>query len=192
MATIDQIKKHYDKLTARERFALVVAAAGREDKAERTALIDSAPEVTFTFPHIKGLAEGFRDLTSYHLAQQLGTAGTFFMLTGFDYEPGKNYEMTNTITGETFTPDDAIELIARRFMEGQEAYKTVCAEYGVDPETMTAGRPSYPELLAMCELVIRVAYDDGPPELAGLEATKATYRELIETERAEWAEGKAR
>ena len=47
MTTIDQIKKHYDKLTAPERFALMIKAGARGDQDERRALYDSAPKVAF-------------------------------------------------------------------------------------------------------------------------------------------------
>ena len=80
MTNIDQIKKHYGKLTAPERFALLIAAAVREDAGEERALVDSAPTVSWEFPHTVGLTFGFRDLTQHHVIQQLGTAGTFFML----------------------------------------------------------------------------------------------------------------
>jgi hypothetical protein len=189
MATIDQVKKQYGKLTARERFALVVAAGAREDETERRALMAAAPKVTFSFPHTQGLADGFQFLTSWHLIQQLGTAGTLFMLIHFEDD---NPLVTNKIDGMEYSLMDAIELNARRFMEGLEAYRAICAEYGIDPETLTDAYSSYPELREMAELIILRFHADDPLELTDLEATKETYRQVIESQRAAWSEAKAR
>lgn len=188
MATIDQLKKHYDKLTARERFALMVSAGARGDKAERDALADSAPTVTFEFPNVQGLSEGFDFLTSWHLIQQLGTAGTFYMLIGM----GGNKAMT--IDGKEYTPAEAILLAARRFLEGMEAWKVICKEYNIDGDTLIGLYPGYEMLLAMTELAIR-SFEEaqgGKIELKDLAVTIEFYRHAIEIERERWAETKAR
>jgi hypothetical protein len=192
MATIDQIKKHYDKLTARERFVLVVAADARGDQAERAALLASAPKVTFRFPHIKGISDGFDILTEYHIMQQLGTAGSFWMLiylTEGDEYPRRleTIEAEEIPTGET-----ALTLTARRFLEGLEGYRAICAEYGIDPQTIEGLYNQYPELTAFTEIIIRRGLEMSEIELTDLEATKAAYRTMIETQRERWAETKAR
>jgi hypothetical protein len=192
MATIDQVKKHYDKLTAPERFALWTSAGARDDQAERRALLDSAPKVLFEFPHIKGLADGFADLTSYHLIQQLGTAGAFWMLIYLT--DGEEYpQRLETIEAEEIpTGETALTLTARRFLEGQEAYKAICAEYGIDPEALENLYNPNPAWTAFTEIIIRRGLEMSETELTDLEATKAAYRTVIETKRAEWSETKAR
>jgi hypothetical protein len=189
MATIDQVKKHYDKLTARERFALLVAASARDDETERRALLDSAPRVTFSFPHHHGIMEGFDFLTEYHIMQQLGTAGMFFLLTYLQDDPDRPIHGPN---GEEVTSESVITLTGRRFLEGLEGYNAVCQEYSIDPETMTETYNLYPELLEFVEIIIRRGFELSETELTDLEATKAAYRQVIETKRADWSETKAR
>lgn len=188
MTTIDQIKKHYDKLTAPERFALMVAAGARGDKGEREALANSAPKVTFEFPHCQGLAEGFDFLTSWHIIQQLGTAGTFYMLIG------TGTEKVMTICGEEYTPAEVILLTARRFLEGKEAWRVICDEYHVDGDVlMGMYGDNYAMLLLMTEITIQrfEQSQGGAIELKDLDETINAYRYAIEIERERWAEDKA-
>ncbi len=186
MATIDSLKKHYDKLTAPERFALMVAAGARGDKAERKALADSAPKVTFEFPHCQGLAEGFDFLTTWHMIQQLGTAGTFYMLIGCGSDKGMIFE------GKEYEPAEVILIIARRFLECMEAWRVICKEYNVDGDVLMGLYPGYEMLLAMTELSIRSFEKEvGKIELIDLDASITAYRQAIERERAHWAEARA-
>jgi len=184
------IQKHYDKLTARERFALTIQAAAREDEAERRALIDTAPKVTFEFPHTIGLHEGFRQLVKMHMIQQLGRAGTFFMLIGFNDD---KHKFNLTEQGEAVTIGDAIELCARRFMEGLEAFAVICKEYDVDAEVLKTDY-DYDYVLMFAEAVIRAWYGDdcSPTLLPDLESKITQFREIIETSRQDWAEARAK
>lgn len=188
---LQQIEKHYDKLTARERFALMMAAQARGDQGTQIALGSSAPTVTFEFSHCKGLADGFEDLTRYHAMQQLGTAGTFFMLVYLQSDDGTN-QFTATINGEEVTTESAITLCARRYLEGLEAYHAVCQEYDIDPEYLEENYLRYPELLAFTELIVRRGFDLSKTELTDLEATKQSYRKVIDQARERWAEARAR
>jgi hypothetical protein len=194
MTTIDQLKKHYNKLTAPERFALMVSAGARGDKSERKALSDSAPKVNFEFPNTQGLAEGFDFLTAWHVIQQLGSAGTFWLLNTMatDAEDG---EAVTTLEGKQYVYGEAISLAARRFIEGMEAFKAVCQEYNIDPEILTGLYSGYEMLLAYTELVIKSFYDENSVdanELKDLEETKQAYRSAIEHEREAWAEARAK
>ena len=188
MPTLEQVKKHYDKLTARERFALMVAAGARGDRAARRELADAAPTVSFIFPHVKGLSEGFETLTHHHIMQQLGTAGNFFML--LHLSEGQENEPITGESGQVYTAGDALTLTARRFMEGLTAYRAVCQEYDIDPDAMRAIYQQYEQLTAFAELVISQGFDVA--ELADIESTKEAYRKLIETSRERWAETLAR
>ena len=195
MATIESLKKHYDKLTARERYALMVSAGARGDKAERQALASSAPKVNFEFPNTQGLAEGFDFLTSWHVIQQLGNAGTFWLLMTLETEAEEAAEKVATLEGKLYPYFDAQTLAARRFMEGLEAFKTVCREYGIDSQVMMGLYPGYEMLLAFTESVIKSFYDKYSVELSELkdiEATKQAYRSAIEHEREAWAEARAK
>ena len=187
---MDQIKKHYDKLTAGERFALMVSASLRNDTNEENALVNSAPKVNWEFPHTVGLSYGFRRLVKHHIAQQLGTAGTFWMLI-YMSENDKAGPHLEEIEAEE-TPDERmLSLTARRFMEGREGFNAVCREYKIDPDAMRDNYNQYPELTAMTEIIIRRGFDLKEIELTDLENTKAAYRELIEESREYWQEKKA-
>jgi hypothetical protein len=183
MTTIDQIQKHYDKLTAPERFALMIKAGARGDQAERRALADSAPKVAFEFPNVKGLSEGFEFLTTWHIIQQLGAIVTFYFMLLIDDDGGE------VVDGHTLA--DVIQLCQRRFLEEAEAYRAVCKEYNVDPETLTGLYPSRLDI-ETAELIILAGTKDNPIELTDLQPTIEAYREAIERARVEWAEARAR
>jgi len=190
MATIDQVKKHYDKLTAKERYALMVAARARGDMAERELLIQTAPKILFEYPHCKGLADGFEDLTNWHIMQQLGTAGFFWMLIYLNETSEGEIEARER--EEIPTEETILTFTARRFLEGQEAYKAICQEYGLDPEVIQDSYNCFPELTAFTEIIMRKGFELSETELTGLEETKADYREVIEHSRELGAESKAK
>lgn len=190
MATIDHIKKQYNKLTARERFALMVAADIRGDELEANALADSAPKVNWEFPHTVGLTYGFRQLVKHHIAQQLGTAGTFFMLM-YLWQDEASADRLDAVEDFEIPNESMLGLFARRFLEGLEAFRAVCQEYNVDPAAMDDIYNPAPLLTGVMKAVTRLGFADNT-ELTDLEATKAGYRAIIETSREHWAEAKAR
>jgi hypothetical protein len=179
MATIDQIKRHYDKLSSRERFALMVSAGARGDQAERMLLSDTAPQLVFQFPHTIGLADAFDSLTTFHMIQQLGTASSFWMLIRW-----AEVDQDEPVY-EGHTLGDALELAGRRFLEGLEAYRAVCQEWDVDPETMQGMYGDYDHVLAITEFVLRAVDEDGPI-LTDLESTIEAYKNLIDRELQKW------
>lgn len=187
---MNTIQKHYDKLTARERFALIVQAAARDDIRDEDALVDSAPKINFEFPHTHGLTMGFRQLVKMHMIQQLGRSATFFMLVGFNDD---EHVFKTTNQGEPVMIGDAIELTAMRFMEGLEAFAVICKEYNVDSEVMQAGY-GFDHVLQFAEISIRAWYgeDYSTALLTDLENTIAEHRSVIEDARKRWAEAQAK
>jgi hypothetical protein len=192
MATIESLKKHYDKLTAPERFALMIRAAIREDKAEESALEASAPKVNFEFPHTVGLSYGFRQLVKNHLIQQLGAAGSFFMLIYLSEDSRIDKHIEAIEAEEIPTAETAITLVARRFLEGLEAFRAICQEYKIDPEAMNETYNPCPLLTVMVETIARRGLEMSDTELTDLEAKKAEYRAVIEESRQHWAEARAK
>lgn len=192
MATIDQLKKHYSKLTAPERFALMVSASFRDDKAEESALEDSAPKINWEFPHTIGLTFGFRQLVKYHLTNQLGLAGNFWMLTFMSENEDTARKMDEIAKEEGMTDETTLTLMARRFLEDTEAFRAICKEYNIDPVAMEEKYNPCPMLSLMTELTVRRGFELSETELTDLEATKDQYRALIEESRKHWAEEKAR
>ena len=65
--TAKRLTKHYDKLSARERFSLIVADAVRGDEAVREQLTRSAPKQTFSVPNHRGNAEGFAEAGNMYI-----------------------------------------------------------------------------------------------------------------------------
>jgi hypothetical protein len=179
MATIDQIKRHYDRLSSRERFALMIAAGTRGDNAERMLLSDTAPKIAFSFLHTMPLADAFDSLTSFHMIQQLGTASSFWMLLRW-----AEVDQDEPVY-EGHSIGDAIELAGRRFLEGRDAFRSVCKEWDVDPETMQGMYGDYDHVLAITEFVLRAVDEDGPI-LTDLEKTIDAYKSLITRELEKW------
>jgi hypothetical protein len=57
--TASPIRKHYDKLNTRERFAALMAAELRGDAAEAQALFDSAPHQLYSVPNTAPMTRRF-------------------------------------------------------------------------------------------------------------------------------------
>lgn len=81
---INTIRKNYDKLNPKERFAALTAAVIRIDEQERKALLQSAPRKVFSFPNTYGLSEAFNFLSMWHVMNQLGYAASFYWLLQTD------------------------------------------------------------------------------------------------------------
>jgi hypothetical protein len=184
MATLDQVKKQYDRLTSRERFALIVAAAARDDKADRTALIDSAPRRRWSVPHTWGISQGFIALTDYHLINQLGAAATIWLMSYWG-EDG-DQEFTDPATGERYSITEAHALAVRRFVENADAFKAVCEEYKVDPGAFNGMYPLYDMMLVFTEIAARKFAEGLGMEFPELEETKKAYRLIVEKHIKDW------
>ena len=174
---INTLRKNYDKLNPKERFAAIVAAGTREDDQERKALLQSAPRKTFSFPNTYGLSEAFIFLSMWHVLSQLGYAATFYFLLGQDE--------TDPVKVKGYDFNDARLLIQRRILEGREAWRAICREYGVDPEGLLGDFPEI-EMIRMTELIVIRANEESPLELTDLQEAINGYREAIETKRKDW------
>jgi hypothetical protein len=62
---LNQLAKHYDKLDAEERFALIFNAGVRGDREEQQRLATSAPRIAFELPHQQPVAQAFNDLAEH-------------------------------------------------------------------------------------------------------------------------------
>ncbi|MCX6060334.1 MAG: hypothetical protein NTW69_19585, partial [Chloroflexi bacterium] len=110
-----------------------------------------------------------------HVMNQLGLAATFYFLL---FNEGD-------IKIKDFEYNDAMLLLQRRILEGCEAWRAVCKEYGVDDMKMLDGLP-YSETIDMMELTVRAANADAPIELSDLADTIEGYKSAIETMRKKW------
>ena len=170
------IQKNYDKLTPTERFSLVFAAAARGDDRDRAALIESSPTKTWKVPITYGLRDAFEFLSNFHVNMQLGySAALWYMLFSEDDE------ITMKFNGLSF--NDAMILLQRRIITGREAWRAVCAAYGVDPDKMLEGH-NFIEMIEITELTVRSASPD--LECLDLQENIDGLKAAIETKRKDW------
>lgn len=169
------IQKNYDKLTANERFSLVFAAAARGDDRDRAALIESSPTKTWKVPITYGLRDAFEFISNFHVNMQLGYAATFWYMLFIEDD------MTVKFNGLGF--NDAMILLQRRIITGRDAWRAVCAAYGVDPDKMLEDH-NFIEMIETTELMVRAASPD--LEYLDLQENIASYKLAIETKRKDW------
>jgi hypothetical protein len=172
---ISTIRKNYDKLTAKERFAAIMAAVARGDGQEQKALVQSAPRKQWSIATTYGLSEAFRFLSMWHVMNQLGYAATYLYLLGVGDEFGD----------KSFNFCDTLARLERRILEGREAWHAICQEYGIDSETMLKNFP-FVEMIDMAESSVRDMNQENPLDLPNLEERINTLREVIESIRKEW------
>ena len=170
------IQKNYDKLTANERFSLLTAAIDRDDAQDRAALIASSPMKTWKVPITYGLRDAFDFLSNFHVNMQLGYAGVFWYML---FSEGDGISMQ--FNGLSF--NDAMILLQRRIITGRDAWRAVCAAYGVDPDKMLEGH-NFIEMIEITELTVRSASPD--LECLDLQENIDGLKAAIETKRKDW------
>jgi hypothetical protein len=69
------LHKHYDKLNARERFALLITAEMRDDSGEVQALAASAPRLRYSIPDYTPFSEALQAVELTYVAHQLHQCG---------------------------------------------------------------------------------------------------------------------
>jgi len=169
------IQKNYDKLTPTERFSLVFAAAARGDDRDRAALIESSPTKTWKVPITYGLRDAFEFISNFHVNMQLGYAATFWYMLFIEDD------ITVKFNGLGF--NDAMILLRRRIITGRDAWRAVCAAYGVDPDKMLEDH-NFIEMIETTELMVRAASPD--LEYLDLQENIDSYKLAIETKRKDW------
>src|SRR5690349_9814849 len=65
------LHKHYEKLNARERFALLTTASMRDDAGEVQALAASAPRLSYRIPDYTPFSEALQTVELTYVAHQL-------------------------------------------------------------------------------------------------------------------------
>jgi hypothetical protein len=75
--TANPLAKHYEKLTAEERFSLIYNAGVRGDDAEQVRLASSAPRLVLSFPHTAPYVEAFTEITFTVLLELLDLAAGY-------------------------------------------------------------------------------------------------------------------
>jgi len=156
------LQKHYDKLTARERYAAMVAANQRGDNQELAALAQSAPRIVFSVTDAYGLSRAFEFLAAHNHIMRLGYAALLFSLPLND---GRQADVTEAFLAQ----------VTRRILAERAAWQAICAEYGIDAELFLP----HSGIIARAEaLVDEFLGEDADGEDA--EDTIGEYRSAIE------------
>lgn len=165
-----KLRSNYDKLTVRERFAALVAASVRKDPSEIAALEGSTPKNVFDVPNTWGLSEGFRMAKVVYLLEQLNGAAVMFL----------SFSMDEKLPSDELI--DNLYVIAGAYRRNAEAWRRLCAEYGIDPGAMLENNP-YDLVLDMAGRLAE-GLSEGDPE--GVEEQLSNMRELIAHEAEQW------
>jgi hypothetical protein len=124
--------RQYDKLTPRERFSLLMAAAARSDEQERNRLLQCAPQNWYSLPDHWGIMEGFCWLSDFHFTSLLDLAARYF--EAFGYMSQKRRKGNEAAC-------DHVLLLGYLFQAYWNGWHKFCAELDVDPEWLWQDRP---------------------------------------------------
>jgi hypothetical protein len=174
---MNAITKHYDKLTTRERFGLLVAAGARGDDTDRAALLASAPRKTWSIPTTNGFAEAFTFLSMFHIMTMQENSTLYNLLLDMDEDIKKINMGGHTWIG-------LLALLQARTLSRDEAWRVVCAEYGINPEDLTSDLPGAESVLFFVEVMKR-SNDINPVNVDPTEYINDLHA-VIEKNRAEW------
>lgn len=192
MTTIDQIKKQYDKLTPRERFALIVAAGARDDIAERDALVNSAPKKAWKIVSHYGIVQGFDFASMFYMIDQLGAlTSMYFMMAGST--PGNDGKKYTHIKhdGKEFSInfDDYGNKVIRRVLVNYMAWLRLCNEYKIDGDVLLKPLPHYEIMqlmIAICDGAAGMIGPEAQPSEEEVQGTFESMRAVIKKTCKEW------
>jgi hypothetical protein len=201
MATIDQVKKQYNKMTARERFALVHAASVKDDRAARAEIMSASPRKRWAMPDYYGLSEGFQFAATWYMMQQLGHLATLYWMFENSHEldqvkPSANMKTKPRVfevmhQGETYNIDldDMAGKTIKRVLSNLAGWVRVCKEYNVDAYAMLRHYPHYDVLQMMIGILDSAAGlmgGDGPPSEEEIDAAAENIRGVIQQYEKDW------
>lgn len=181
MNAIDQIKKHYDKLTTSERFALMIAADERNDKADLDALRSSTPRKMWNVTTTYGLLHGFEFMSMWYMMEQLGYAMTmYFVMDGKG--PGRLFKSFKD-KGVKISFDEFLGKTVKRLVVNSAAWRRLCDEYKIDSEAFVKPLPYYEFLQLVILIALKVATEakDMPTDeeiTAALDDMRATVQKF--------------
>lgn len=197
MTSINQLEKHYDKLTARERFALIAAAMEKGDRQTMKHLAQTGERKTWRVPVTNGLMEAFEFVASWYMMEQLGYVMTIYFIMGsFEdaTQASKIFEITYKEHGLKITPDEVIDRYTRQLLANAEAWRQLCDEYKIDSEVFIKGLPHYDVLQLVILLFDGVAgMTDSAPGADALPSHEDIayhldeMRKVIEYKAKDWA-----
>ncbi len=135
----------YDQLTPSERLPLIMAAAARDDEAEKQRLSAAAPEVSFRVPNYYPLAKALSEAVDYHLLTLLDLAAQFWQWWGIWMSYlGRHSSAGNPKTGRRRKTDadrlpewrarGIARYFASRFVAHRHGWKQSCSAMNIDSE----------------------------------------------------------
>ena len=128
------LAKQYDKLTPRERFVLLMAAAAREDEWERTRLLSTAPRKSYSVSDHHGIAVSFCWLSDHHFMTVLDLAARYFEAFAQLHQSRKKDDE------EAFENMMLLGYIFQTYLTG---WKKFCADLNIDPEYLWKLHPGF-------------------------------------------------
>jgi hypothetical protein len=171
------ITKHYDKLTTRERFALLHSAIKRGDDTELDALQRSAPRKSWSIPTTRGLVDAFQFLSTFHIMCMQENNTLYTLLLGMDEDIKKI-----NIGGRPWI--ELLDLLQARTLSRDAAWRAVCGEYGIDPDDQTDDLPGAASVLFFVEVMKR-SNENNPVNVDPTEYINDLHA-VIEKTRAQW------
>ncbi len=141
------VARLYDRLTARERLPLIMAASARHDEPERQRLVQSAPQVHRRVPDHYGLSHALREVSDHHFMELLDLAARYFQAMG--------------VLSQHKANDDALDyvlLLGFEFQTLRAGWRQFCAEQGIPAEALWEPLPGYDTLRSAEELARTIAF----------------------------------
>jgi hypothetical protein len=178
-----KLQKQYDKLTMRERFALIWSAEARKDEQELAALLDAAPRtLAYRFIDAYPLLHAMDITQLCTIIDLLDAAYLLCLLAHHDSERSFN----------------AVKLGSYVFCVKLDAWRKVCAEWGVEADADMKAFPAWHSILfaeqiaRAMSLTVEEASDwatvinDAEDELITVESATVSLREGLKRMAAQW------
>ena len=151
------LDKLYDKLTARERLPLIIAAARRADAVERQRLTSSAPRMQLTVGHHYTLGTALAEAADVHLLTLLDLAASYWQWWGlWGWQGQRRQSQTDREQGRAAdageaSAEDAEELRtysmvryqAFLFVTHLDGWRQFCRDWHIEPEALLDFKPGW-------------------------------------------------
>ena len=157
----NNLAKCYDRLTARERLPLILAAAARKDEVEQKRLLESAPRIGFQAPHHYVLAEAVTEAARFHMITLLDLATKYWQwwgLWGWHCVLRQPTKVQRRVRGKRGAAPDPEEVRlcgvtryhAFLFITYVDGWKQFCADLSMDADMLLNCCPGW-EMLTRTE-----------------------------------------
>lgn len=183
---LKSIRKNYDALSMRERFALYWKAAMRQDESEAGAVVAASPKLDLRVVDIAPFAEDVLTLHLLNLIERMNYAAMFEVFLGLsDDEDEERFERISDslfLAGYLYTVEtDAWNLIGDEFGFDVEDFRRRSAVDYPAVEFMNVKDEMMRKLAFTEEGIKKVAERNrmNVSELKTLETQKAKYREIL-------------